>query len=75
MVEMCHSLTRTLRPVVGGHKFLLDGVDANLLDATTDPDLLCDQTVRHRVVGLVELDVAVAVDLDLFPDRHVVESL
>jgi len=57
---------------MGGPQLVVDSIDLHLASSTAHPDLLLHQAERNRVVGIVEVDVAVPTDLDLFPDCHIV---
>ena len=69
------TLTRLLRPAMCRHQGVVLGVDAHLATAATDPQTLTDQAERGGVVGIVEGQMAIAVQRDQFPGRQVVGGL
>jgi hypothetical protein len=74
MIQVCESLASPLSAGVGGYQLVVGGVDLHHLSTTPDPQLLSNQTKGGRVVGVVEDQVAVPVQFDLFPHSQVVGS-
>jgi hypothetical protein len=59
---------------MGGTQLVL-GIDAHCAGIAAAPQLLVDKAVGRGVVGFVEGDVAVAVELDLLPGGQLKRGL
>ena len=73
MVRMGHPLARIGGPVVRGHRLVVRCEDRHELAAAPDPQFgAAPRTEGHRVVGEVEVDVAIAAYRDFLPDGQVI---
>lgn len=53
--------------VMGSDKFMVLIENADCGQASGDPKVLADETKRGGIIGVVEVDVAIAMETDLFP--------
>ncbi len=69
------AFTGLLRPRMRGHEFVGGRVDAHGPAAPTHMEVLPDQAEGGGIVGVVEGQMAIAVERDQLPRRHVVRRL
>ncbi len=72
VVEVGEALTGLLGPIMRSHEQMIAGVDAHGLESATEHQLLANKAKWRRIVGLLEVDVAVPKELHRLPDTHVV---
>ena len=69
------ALTGLLGPIMRSHELMIAGVDAHGLESAAEHQFLAHKAVWRRVVGLLEVDVAVAKELHRLPDPQVVPGI
>lgn len=75
MVQRGQSPAWFLGTGMGGHQLIVAGVDLDLPSTAAHPQMLSDQTEGSRVIGPFEDQIAIAVEFDSLPNRHVVRCI